>query len=141
MDCQAKVPPRAMTAARLTAPTDAAKLDGYRKQFADAINDDLNIPLAMGVLWTAVKEPASKDIYALALDFDKVFGLSLDKAKPEEIAPAEDVPDEIRELAERRAAAKKAKNYAEADALRAEINSRGYSVTDTKDGYSLAKNA
>ena len=124
-----------------SAPTDAAKLDGYRKQFADAINDDLNIPLAMGVLWTAVKEPASKDIYALALDFDKVFGLSLDKAKPEEIAPAEDVPDEIKELAERRAAAKKAKNYAEADALRAQINSRGYSVTDTKEGYSLAKNA
>ena len=95
----------------------------------------------MGVLWTAVKEPASKDIYALALDFDKVFGLSLDKAKPEEVAPAENVPEEIKELAERRAAAKKAKNYAEADALRAQINSRGYSVTDTKDGYSLAKNA
>lgn len=120
--------------------TDDAKIEDYKKQFADAINDDLNIPLALGVLWKAVKEPASRDIYDMALDFDKVFGLSLDKARPDETAPAEEIPQEIIELAQKRAVAKKAKNYAEADALRAEINSRGYSVTDTKEGYSVTKN-
>lgn len=120
--------------------TDDAKIEDYKKQFADAINDDLNIPLALGVLWKAVKEPASRDIYDMALDFDKVFGLSLDKARPDETAPAEEIPQEIIELAQKRADAKKAKNYAEADALRAEINSRGYSVTDTKEGYSVTKN-
>lgn len=120
--------------------TDDAKIEDYKKKFADAINDDLNIPLALGVLWKAVKEPASRDIYDMALDFDKVFGLSLDKARPDETAPAEEIPQEIIELAQKRADAKKAKNYAEADALRAEINSRGYSVTDTKEGYSVTKN-
>ena len=120
--------------------TDDDKIEDYKKQFADAINDDLNIPLALGVLWKAVKEPASRDIYDMALDFDKVFGLSLDKARPDETAPAEEIPQEIIELAQKRADAKKAKNYAEADALRAEINSRGYSVTDTKEGYSVTKN-
>ena len=120
--------------------TDDAKIEDYKKQFADAINDDLNIPLALGVLWKPVKEPASRDIYDMALDFDKVFGLSLDKARPDETAPAEEIPQEIIELAQKRADAKKAKNYAEADALRAEINSRGYSVTDTKEGYSVTKN-
>lgn len=120
--------------------TDDDKIRDYKKQFADAINDDLNIPLALGVLWKAVKEPASRDIYDMALDFDKVFGLSLDKARPDETAPAEEIPQEIIELAQKRADAKKAKNYAEADALRAEINSRGYSVTDTKEGYSVTKN-
>lgn len=122
------------------AKTDDDKIRDYKKQFADAINDDLNIPLALGVLWKAVKEPASRDIYDMALDFDKVFGLSLDKARPDETAPAEEIPQEIIELAQKRADAKKAKNYAEADALRAEINSRGYSVTDTKEGYSVTKN-
>ena len=120
--------------------TDDAKIEDYKKQFADAINDDLNIPLALGVLWKAVKEPASRDIYDMALDFDKVFGLSLDKARPDETAPAEEIPQEIIELAQKRADAKKAKNYAEADALRAEINSRGYSVTDTKEGNPVTKN-
>ena len=69
-----------------------------------------------------------------------MVGLALEKARPDETAPAGEIPQEIIELAQKRADAKKAKNYAEADALRAEINSRGYSVTDTKEGYPVTKN-
>ena len=57
------------------ATTDPARIAAYREEFVNAINDDLNIPLALGVLWQAVKEEKSKDIYALALDFDRVLGL------------------------------------------------------------------
>lgn len=66
------------------AATDPATIEKYRAEFIDAINDDINVPLALGVVWTMLKEKPSKDIYALALDFDKVLGLSLDKAKPAE---------------------------------------------------------
>lgn len=121
------------------ATTDKEVIENYKKQFVDAINDDLNVPLALGILWKAVKEPKSKDIYALALDFDKVLGLSLDKAKPEE-QPKIDAPQEVVDLAEQRKQAKKDKNYALADELRAKITALGYTVTDTKEGYTLTKN-
>ena len=120
------------------AKTDEDKIKAYKDEFVEAINDDLNVPRALGILWKAVKEPKSRDIYDLALDFDKVFGLSLDQAKPEE-QPKTDAPAEVVELAEKRVAAKKEKNYSLADELRAQITAAGYTVTDTKDGYVLNK--
>ncbi len=120
--------------------TDEEKLARYKKEFEDAINDDLNIPMALGVLWKMVKEEKSKDIYKLALDMDKVFGLSLDKAKAVESDETEsDIPDEVTALVNERAEAKKAKNYALADEIRAKISALGYAVTDTKDGVKITK--
>ena len=118
--------------------TDPVVIADLAKRFKDAVEDDMNIPFALGVLWEAVKLPKSKDIYKLALDFDKVLGLSLDKVTapaPEKI----DVPEEIAALAEARFAAKKEKNWAEADRLRAEIAEKGYVIKDTKDGYTIEK--
>ncbi len=120
--------------------TDEEKLARYKKEFEDAINDDLNIPMALGVLWKMVREEKSKDIYKLALDMDKVFGLSLDKAKAVESDETEsDIPDEVTALVNERAEAKKAKNYALADEIRAKISALGYAVTDTKDGVKITK--
>jgi len=118
--------------------TDPAVINDLAKKFRDAVEDDMNIPFALGVLWEAVKLPKSKDIYKLALDFDKVLGLSLDKVTapaPEKV----DVPEEIAALAEARFAAKKEKNWAEADRLRAEIAEKGYLIKDTKEGYTIEK--
>ena len=98
----------------------------------------MNVPLALGVLFTLLKEPKSKDVYALALEFDKIFGLNFDKVtapRPEPI----DVPNEVAALVEKRAALKAAKNWAEADAVRAEITALGYAVMDTKDGPVVTK--
>ena len=61
------------------AQTDKAVLDEYKQKFEDAITDDLNVPLALGVLWTMLKLPKSNDVYKLALIFDKIFALNLDK--------------------------------------------------------------
>lgn len=119
--------------------TDKDLLESYEKDFEEAIDDDLNIPLALGVLWKMIKENKSKDIYELALKFDKVLGLSLDTAACDEEEPREDIPAEIVELCERRKAAKANKNYAGADALRSEIAAQGYTVVDTKDGYKVTK--
>ena len=120
------------------AVTDPEKLEGYRQAFQNAIDDDVNLPMALGVLWTMVKQPYSRDIYELALDFDKVFGLSLDKAKPEE-KPSVEAPEEIRAIAEQRWQARKEKNWAESDRLRAVLAEKGYAVLDGKDGYKLEK--
>ncbi len=96
--------------------------------------------MALGVLWKMVREEKSKDIYKLALDMDKVFGLSLDKAKAVESDEAEsDIPDEVTALVNERSEAKKAKNYALADEIRAKISALGYAVTDTKDGVKITK--
>ena len=117
---------------------DPAVIADLAKKFKDAVEDDMNIPFALGVLWEAVKLPKSKDIYKLALDFDKVLGLSLDKVTapaPEKI----DVPEEIAALAEARFAAKKEKNWAEAGRLRNEIAEKGYVIKDTKEGYTIER--
>ncbi len=119
--------------------TDKDLLESYEKDFEEAIDDDLNIPLALGVLWKMIKENKSKDIYELALKFDKVLGLSLDTAACDEEEPREDIPAEIVELCERRKAVKANKDYAGADALRSEIAAQGYTVVDTKDGYKVTK--
>ena len=120
------------------AAASAEKLEKFRRDFAAAIDDDINVPLALGVLWTAVKQPASADIYRLALQFDKVLGLSLDKARPDE-KPEAEAPEEVRAVAEQRRKARAEKNWQESDRLRDVIADMGYRVTDTKDGYKLEK--
>ena len=118
--------------------TDKAVIDGYLKEFQDAIDDDLNLPLALGVLWKAVKEPKSKDIYDLCIEMDKVFGLRLDEYKP---APQtlEDIPEEVKKLVELRKEAKQNKDWANADKYRNDITALGYQVKDTKDGVEITK--
>ena len=122
------------------AATSPEKLEAFRASFRNAIEDDMNVPLALGVLFTAIKEPKSKDIYELAKEFDCIFGLDLQKA---DAVKAEEeslfVPEEITALCEKRKAAKKDKNYALADELRAEIAAKGYAVTDTPQGYKVSK--
>jgi len=106
-------------------------LNGYMKQFADAINDDLNVPAALGILWTMVKGPKDPAVYEAALKMDEIFGLSLDKP-PEEKKPetAAGIPPEIIALAEKRRQARIDKDYRAGDAIRAEIEARNYVVTD-----------
>ena len=120
-----------------SAKTDKAVLDDFQKRFEDAINDDLNVPLAIGVLWTMLKLPKSRDIYDLALKFDKVFALDFDKAKEEKVEI--DVPADVVALAEQRLVARKEKNWAESDRLRNEIAERGFTIKDTATGYEIAK--
>lgn len=117
--------------------TDKQVLEKFEKEFEEAISDDLNVPQALGVLWTMLKLPASKDVYETALKFDKVFALSLDKAEE----PVEEVsaPDEVIELAEKMQGARAVKDYATADALRSQIDALGFAVLNTKDGYTLKK--
>lgn len=119
--------------------TAQEKLDKYKEDFLNAVNDDINVPLALGVLFQAIKEPKSNDIYKLALEFDKVLGLSLDVLPEIKEEPVE-LPEEIVQLVNERAEAKKNRDFAKADAIRAKITELGYTILDTKDGAKVTPN-
>ena len=119
---------------------DSDLAEKYLEQFRQAIDDDLNVPLALGILWTMMKETPAKELYTAALEFDKVLGLDLDKAEaPKEEEQKTEAPQEVIALCEERKAAKAAKDWAKADKLRADIAAMGYTVVDTKEGYKVTK--
>ncbi len=104
------------------------------ERFTSEVNDDLNVPRALAVAWETLRgdhAPAVKR--ATLLQFDKVFGLGLAEWAPKE----EVVPDAVRALAEARLAARRAKDWAEADRLRAELKAAGWDMEDRADGYAL----
>lgn len=110
-------------------------LTNYENQFICAISDDLNIPLALGVLWKMIKsEEKSNDIFLLAKKFDGVFSLDLGKE-----TKAEEIPEEILNLANQRKIARENKDYAKSDEIRNLISSKGYTILDTKEGFEIKK--
>lgn len=117
------------------AKTDPQVLAEYKRKFEEAICDDLNVPLAMGILWTMLRLDKSRDVYELALQFDKVFALNFDKIKQEKVQI--EVSENVRALAEARKTARQNKNWAESDRLRDEIAALGYAVKDTANGYEI----
>jgi cysteinyl-tRNA synthetase len=96
---------------------------GEWEAFAAALEDDFNMPEALAVLhgWR------DHDLLRRALD---VFGLA-------SLAQDVDAPSEIVELAERRRAARVARDFEEADRLRAEIEAAGWEARDVADGFQL----
>ena len=109
-------------------------INDMENRFHQAINDDLNMPLAMSVVWEAVKyQDKSPKIAKLLEKFDTVLGLKITEKREEEI------PQEILELVEQRKVARNEKNWTESDRLRDLIAQKGYSVKDTKDGAEVSK--
>jgi cysteinyl-tRNA synthetase len=112
--------------------TPAGTEDPFAPVFT-ALHDDLNTPAALGALFTIVNRDAA-NISASA--FDRVpFALGLDLTEP--VAPKADIPADIAALAEKRWAAKQAKDFAAADVLRKDLTAAGWSMLDRKDGYSI----
>jgi len=115
---------------------DEEAVKKYDELFTEAINDDINIPLGLGVLWNMLKEKPSQAIYDLAMKFDKVLGLVLDtESAPEKV----EAPEEVIKLAELRLKARKDKDWAQSDVLREQISKLGYQIIDKKDGYDIKK--
>lgn len=104
--------------------------ESARKLFKISLEDDLNLPKALVVVWNVVKHNLDpKEKYKLLLDFDRVLGLDLDRPLAEEI-----VPEDIARLVEKRQQIRKEKKFDEADAIRKEIEGKGYMVEDTPKG-------
>ncbi len=126
------------------------------KQIDDDFNadmsDDFNTALALSRLFGLFKKVSklcddgdaacAEDVYQIKKTYSLLGIFKKDaSAYLEEVAEknAEDIPDEVKSLAEKRWQAKKDKNWAEADALRAQIDGLGYLIKDTKDGYTVIK--
>ena len=127
---------------------DAAAFDALKADFIAAMDNDINTSLAVTALYNVLKAKCS-DATKLALlaDFDRVLSLNLIEAantlRAEAAAQAQaSAPDtsddpeaaEIEALIAARAEAKKQKNYAEADRIRAELSGRGITLIDTPQG-------
>ncbi len=104
--------------------------DVYEK-FCQALEDDLNTPRALAVMWDFLKSDVSSDVKgATLLKMDEVLGLGLDAI----VGRLIEAPAELRQLAQERQVAREAKDFARADALRKEIEQRGWTVLDGSDG-------
>ena len=117
---------------------DEAVYAEYRRKFEDALCNDLNTSMAITVLYDLLKADCN-DVTKrkLAASFDEVLSLGLfDGEKAEE--KADDVDAELvsyieAKIAERKEA-KKAKDFAKADAIREELLQKGIVLEDTREG-------
>jgi cysteinyl-tRNA synthetase len=106
----------------------------------ESLNDDLNTPGALGGIFTGLRESAKlegREAAAALAGLNRLLralGISL---PAEEINETIRIPDEIRDLADRRWQAKISKNWQLSDSLRAELAELGWLVKDGSDGYTL----
>lgn len=122
----------------------------YQEKFHSFINDDLDTPKAIALLWELVKDDSVSpgDTRATLLDFDSVLGLGLSEsdesltlllrgdAQKLEIS---EIPATVNKLVKEREEARTEKNFDMADDLRTKIEKKGYKVEDSDDGPILSK--
>ena len=108
----------------------------FEEKFHQAINDDLNMPLAMGTVWDVVRyEKKSPELAKLLLKFDNVLGIKINETTEKD----EEISDDIKILIEQRKLARANKDWQKSDEIRNEILNLGYIVKDTKDGMKIEK--
>ncbi len=119
---------------------ESGVLEAFEKEFMDAVNDDLNIPRALGVTWNVARHSTkSYDLYELLLKMDHVLGLDFAKAAEKSSDDAPGLDPEIEELIRRRQEARKEKNWKLADEIRYKISSMGWQMEDTPQGVKVTR--
>ena len=126
--------------------SDPAAEEALRTRFTDALNNDLNTSLAVTALYDVLKAKIGDGAkLRLIAEFDRVLSLGLmeaaERVRAEQAKQAQpdngltgELADYVNAQIAARAAAKKAKNYAEADRIRDELKSRGILLEDTPSG-------
>lgn len=106
------------------------KIQKYKKEFLNAINDDLNTSKVIALIWRIIKDNNLPDSIKkqLILEFDKILGLGLNKIKPIKI---QKIPIKIKKMAEKRKILRRNKQFIPADLLRKKIEELGYIIEDT----------
>ncbi len=114
-----------------------SKQKKYLQAFTKEINDDVNTPKALAVMWDMLKDEklSDKGKRSLILNFDEIFGLDLHKAKKEKVI----IPEEVKRLAQLRLLARINKDWKKADELREKINQLGYIIGDMREGYEITR--
>jgi len=113
---------------------DSARLAPLRERFRDAIRDDLNAPRALAVAWEVARsrDLLPEDRGALLRDFDAILGLDLGAALPR--AERRESDPRIDALVALREAARKRRDFADADRIRDALAAEGVMVEDTPGG-------
>ncbi|MCK4904740.1 cysteine--tRNA ligase [bacterium] len=117
--------------------TAQEKIEDYRSKFLEAINDDLNMPRALEVVWKLIREEEhinNQKKYEILLEFDKILGLDFKKIKT-----SSKISQEISDLIEAREEFRKKKDWKKADEARDKLLAKGIILQDTPDGITWRK--
>lgn len=114
---------------------DIPVLMRYQKQFLKYINDDLDMPKAVALMWQMLDNSklTKKAKHSLLINFDKIFGLDLVKVKKQKI------PKQVLELAKKREKFRESKEWQKADKLRQQIEKLGFEIEDSSEGSKIKK--
>ena len=104
----------------------------YLKEFEHAINDDLDMPSALAVLWKMLRDEKAVGKIKTIEKMDSILGLNL--LKREEI----EIPAEVGKLVDEREKARGLKDFKKSDEIREKIQKLGYKIDDTKDGVKIS---
>jgi len=105
----------------------------YLEKFEKAMNDDLNTPEVLQVLWKLLRDEKAEGKINTIAKMDEVFGLDL--LKKEKIV----ITNNIKKLVDEREDARKNKDWKKADEIRDKINKLGYNISDTNEGPKITK--
>jgi cysteinyl-tRNA synthetase len=110
------------------------------ERFAAAVDDDLDLPVALAVVREALRTDLSADERRwLALDADFVLGLGLHRVWAGDGPADEAIPPDVAARLEARTAARAARDYAAADGIRADLESDGWEVVDAAGGTTVRR--
>ena len=115
---------------KIAGETTKIKPQKVEEAFLEAINDDVNMPKALGVIWQVLKLPRDKRIYDLIMKFNSVLGFDF---------LGDIIPADIQKLAKERWEAKQDKDFQKADALREEIFKKGFLIKDSANDYEIIR--
>lgn len=122
-----------------TDEVEPSMLAEYKADFEEAVNDDLNIPKALGVVWSLLRcGKKSRRIFDLIVDLDDILGLDLSKVEQKK-RDGEELDSEVRALIDQRQQARKEKNWKLADELRDQLKAMGITLEDTPQGVKAVK--
>ncbi len=109
--------------------------ENLTKKFKNYINNDLEMPRALALVWEIIKSKKlnAKTKYGLIVNFDKILGLNLADVKTEKI------PSEILKLANEREKYRKEKIFKKADEIRKKVQSFGWFIEDTPHGPKIQR--
>lgn len=103
----------------------------FEEKFVNSLNEDLNMPKALSIVWEVIKSNYSnEEKHATLLKFDQVLGLSLKEADLLIKVYQKEIPLEVKKMFEEREELRKEKKFDEADKLREKIIELGFSVED-----------
>jgi cysteinyl-tRNA synthetase len=124
-----------LLASEKTKRANFKKIKREKEKFLEIINEDLNTPKALALMWEVLSNKSlnESEKYLLLIDFDRVFGLNLEKI------PALKIPKKIEKMILEREKLRKEKKWEEADKIREKIKEAGFIIEDTESGPKIRK--